>query len=149
VAAVLLFPAPLLPNERRVPQVVGTAIENAQRTLVAAGFRAEIANREFHPTYAVGMVTWQDPAPDVAAPRGSAVALTVSAGPPRRRVPDVRGLDADLAQKLLLAAGVAVGTVDSVAAPLPPGIAAGTAPAAGDSVAAGSAVTLHVAKGAK
>ncbi len=145
----LLFPAPLLPNERRVPPVVGTSVESAQRTLVAAGFRAEIADREYHPTYAVGVVTWQDPSPDVAAPRGSAVALTVSAGPPRRRIPDVSGLDADLAQKLLLAAGVAVGTVDTVASQLPSGVAAGTAPAAGDTVAAGRGVTLHVAKGAK
>lgn len=147
VAAVLLFPAPLLPNERRVPRVIGSPVDDAQQALQAAGFRAEIADREFHPTYAIGVVTWQDPAPDIAAPRGSAVALTVSVGPPRRRVPDVRGLDAGLAQKLLLAAGVAVGAVDSVASPFPAGVAAGTSPAAGDSVAGGSGVTLHVARG--
>jgi len=72
---------------------------------------------------------------------------TCWSGPPRRRVPDVRGLEADLAQRLLLAAGVAVGAVDTVASPLPAGVAAGTNPTAGDSVAAGSGVTLHLAKG--
>jgi eukaryotic-like serine/threonine-protein kinase len=149
VAAVLLFPAPLLPNERRVPRVTGAAVDDAQRTLVAAGFRAEIADREFHPAYPVGVVVWQDPAPDVAAPRGSAVALTVSEGPARRRVPDVHGLDADLAQKVLLSAGVAVSATDTVRSPLPAGVAAGTSPAAGDSVASGGAVTLHVARGPK
>ncbi|OYV63979.1 MAG: hypothetical protein B7Z72_13940, partial [Gemmatimonadetes bacterium 21-71-4] len=75
VAAVLIFPAPLLPNERLVPRVVGAPVDDAQRALQVAGFRAEIADREFHPTYGVGVVTWQDPSAGVAAPRGSSVAL--------------------------------------------------------------------------
>jgi serine/threonine-protein kinase len=90
-----------------------------------------------------------DPAPGVAVPRGSTVALTVSEGPPRVAVPDVRGLDADLAQRLLAAAGIAVASVDTVAGVLPEGLAAGTAPAARDSVAAGSAVILHLSRGSK
>jgi serine/threonine-protein kinase len=147
VAALLLFPAPLLPSGRQVPRVIGVTLEQAERVLRDAGFRAEIADRAPHPTYDAGVVTWQDPSPGVAAPRGAAVALTVSEGVPRRTVPDVRGLDADLAQRLLWSAGFTVGSVDSVAANLPAGVASGTSPAAGASLATGSSVRLHVAKG--
>jgi beta-lactam-binding protein with PASTA domain len=149
VAALLLFPAPLLPSERHVPRVIGTPIDEAQRTLQANGFRAEIAERQFHPTYPPGSVTWQDPAPGVAAPRSSAVALTVSRGPSPNVVPDVRGLDAQLAQLLLHASGIGVESVDSVGSQLPAGVATGTDPAAGRSVASGRRVTLHLSKGAR
>ncbi|HTT68953.1 MAG TPA: PASTA domain-containing protein [Gemmatimonadales bacterium] len=149
VAAVLIFPAPLLPNERRVPRVIGAPEDEAQRALQRQGFRLEIADRVPHPAYAAGLVTWQDPSPGVAAPRGSVVALTVSQGAPRRIVPDVRGLDPELARRLLAAAGFAVGRVDTVPGPLPAGVAAGTFPAGGDSLGAGSNVVLQIAKGAK
>ena len=147
VAALLIFPAPLLPNERQVPRVIGAQVEEAQRALRTEGFRTEIAGRTPHPTYDAGLVTWQDPSPGVAAPRGSAVALTVSAGTPRRVVPDIRGLDAELAQHLLWSAGLTVGSVDTVPGDLPAGIASATDPRAGDSVTAGSSVRLHLAKG--
>ena len=149
VAALLLFPAPLLPNERRVPRVMGTTVEDAQRALAAEGFRVEIADSAPHPTYAAGVVTWQDPSAGVAAPRGSAVALTVSEGTPRRLVPDVAGLDLDLAQRLLGAAGLTMGTVDTVPGTPPAGIAVSTDPRAGDSAAVGSSVRLHISKGAR
>jgi len=149
VAALLIFPAPLLPNERQVPRVIGATVEDAQRAIHAEGLRAEIAGRAPHPTYDAGLVTWQDPSPGVAAPRGSAVALTVSQGAPRRIVPDVRGLDAELAQRLLWSAGLTVGSVDTVPGTWPGGVASATDPPAGDSLAGGSSVRLHVAKGPK
>ena len=149
VAALLIFPAPLLPNERQVPRVLGTTVEDAQRTLTKAGFRPEIADSAPHPVYAAGMVTWQDPSAGAAAPRGSAVALTVSEGTPRRLVPDVSGLDLELAQRLLTAVGLTLGTVDTVPGTLPAGVAARTDPAAGDSITAGSSVRIHVSRGVK
>ena len=147
VAALLFFPAPLLSDERQVPRVIGSTVEDAQVALRAVGLRTEIADRAPHPTYDAGVVTWQDPPPGVAAPRGSAVALTVSEGALRRIVPDVRGLDADLAQRLLWSAGLTVGSVDTVPGALPAGVAAGTNPRAGDSLTTGSSVRLHVARG--
>jgi serine/threonine-protein kinase len=149
VAALLIFPAPLLPSERRVPRVIGAPVYEAQQALRVQGFRSEIADSAPHPTYAGGLVTWQDPPPGAAAPRGSVVSLTVSEGTPRGVVPDVRGLDAELAQRLLLAAGLSVGSVDSVPGTLAAGVAVATEPAAGDSVTSGSSVRLHLAKGTK
>ncbi|HVO34037.1 MAG TPA: PASTA domain-containing protein [Gemmatimonadales bacterium] len=149
LAALLLFPAPLLPNERQVPRLIGATAAQAELMLAQNGLRSEIADRERHPTLAAGMVSWQDPAPGVAVPRGTVVALTVSEGPPRVAVPDVRALDPDLAQQLLAAAGISVAAVDTVASQLTVGLAVGTAPAAGDSVQVGRAVILHLSRGTK
>ena len=149
VAALVLFPAPLLPSERQVPRLIGVTVAQAELLVAHSGLKSEIADRERHPALPAGSVVWQDPAPGVAVPRGTTVALTVSEGPPRVAVPDVRALDPDLALKLLAAAGIAVATVDTVASQLPAGLAVGTAPAAADSVVVGSAVILHLSRGTK
>lgn len=148
VAAVVLFPAPLLPNERVVPRLLGESYLKAQEDLARAGFTMEVAGREPHPTAPPGTVTWQDPPPAVAAPRGTTIALTLSAGPPRAAVPNVRGLDLELAQRLLWGAGLRVEQVDSTpGSQQPPGVAVGTTPAAGDSLKLNGPVVLHLARG--
>ncbi len=149
VAALLIFPAPLMPNERIVPRVVGATEDEADRDLQRRGLKSEITDRQRHATFAVGVVTWQDPPPGVAVPRGTVVSLTVSSGTPRTAVPDVRGLDATLAAQLLSAAGLSVGAVDSVGSDEPAGVAVGTEPAARDSVATGGSVRLHLSRGSK
>jgi serine/threonine-protein kinase len=149
LAAVVLFPAPLLPNERSVPRLRGQTLEAARAELSAAGFVPEVAAHDPHPTAPAGTVIWQDPPPGVAAPRGDTVSLTVSEGLPSVAVPGVAGLDPDLAQRLLRAAGLRVELVDTVPGSLPAGVAAGTSPAAGDSLRAGSPLVLHLSKGPK
>lgn len=147
LAAVVLFPAPLLPNERSVPRLRGQTLEAAQAELSAGGFVPRVGAHDPHLSAPAGTVIWQDPPPGVAAPRGDTVVLTVSAGPPRVAVPGVDGLDPDLAQRLLRAAGIRVELTDTVPGGQPSGVIAGTSPAAGDSVRAGSAVVLHLSKG--
>ncbi len=149
LAALLLFPAPILPSERVVPRLIGVTAADAERLLAQSDLKGEIADRDRHPTLAAGSVTWQDPAPGVAVPRGTTVALTLSEGPPRVAVPDVHGLEADLAEQLLAAAGITVAGVDTIASQLPAGLAASTTPAARDSVTVGSAVFLHLSRGTK
>ena len=146
VAALVLFPAPLLPNEREVPRVLGMRERAARGILAGAGLTVE-SGREPHPDAPPGTVVWQDPPPGVAVPRGKLITLTVSDGPPRVAVPDVRGLDVELAQRLLAAAGLRVEGVDSVDVKTPlSGVAMGTTPAAGDSLALGRGVIVHLSK---
>jgi len=149
VAALVVFPAPLLPNERAVPRVLGEPFATAQERLVRAGLAALVTEREPHPSAPPGTVTWQDPPPGVAVPRGDTVHLTVSDGAPRTAVPDVLGLDADLAQRLLWGAGIRVAQVDTTPGTQPAGVAQGTTPTAGDSVTAGGTVVLHLSKGTR
>lgn len=146
VAALVLFPAPLLPNERGVPRVLGMSEREAARALAGAGLTLE-SGREPHPDAREGVVVWQDPPPGVVVPRGRLVTLTISAGVPRVAVPDVRGFDVELAQRLLAAAGLRLESVDSVdAKSLIAGVALGTTPAAGDSLPLGRGVIVHLSK---
>ncbi len=149
LAALILFPAPLLPNERAVPRLLGSTSDAALAELARSGFVGLVADHERHPTAPPGTVIWQDPPAGVAMPRGDTVVVTVSDGPPWAAVPDVLGLDAELARRLLWGAGLQVEQVDTVPGSQPPGIAVGTTPAAGDSVVTGGAVVLHLSKGSR
>ena len=148
LAALVLFPAPLLPNERAVPRLLGEPYDSAQGELRRGGLAAEVAGYEPSVDAAVGIVVWQDPPPGVAVSRGATVSLTLSEGQPRAAVPDVRGLDADLARRLLWGAGLRVEQADTVpGSQQPTDVAVGTTPGAKDSVTTGGTVVLHLSKG--
>ena len=147
VAALYLFPAPLLPNEREVPRVIGLDERAATADIGRLGLEAAVAGREPHPTADPGEVIWQDPVAGVAIPRGSRVTLVLSDGPPWVAIPDVHGFDEALARRLLAAAGLGVDAVDSVLVKdVPAGVVAGTLPAAGESLRVGRPVTLQLAR---
>ena len=119
------------------------AVQVAERQGLAAG----TPTREPHPSAGPDEVIWQDPVAGVAVPRGTRVALVVSDGPPPVTVPDVRGFDEVLARRLLAAAGLVVDGGDSVLLKdVPPGVAAGTRPSAGESLRVGRGVTLQLAR---
>ncbi|OGU03759.1 MAG: hypothetical protein A2085_00565 [Gemmatimonadetes bacterium GWC2_71_10] len=146
VVAVWLFPAPLLPSERVVPRVIGLGEREARRQIERLGLVATAVS-EPHPTAAAGLVTWQDPPPGVAAPRDTRVRVTVSSGLPRARVPEVRGMDLAMVERMLAAVGLRIETIDTVAVKgRTPGSATGTTPAAGDSLQIGRGVIVHLAR---
>ena len=147
VAAVWLFPAPLLPTERQVSRVGGMFEDRARRELERVGLGAEVSAREPHPLAAPGTVIWQDPPPGVAVPRGTAVSLVLSSGVPKVMVPDVRGYDPEFAQRLLAAVGLRVDGIDTLDIKgVPTGAAGSTDPSAGDSVLIGRSIFLHLAR---
>lgn len=146
VAALWLFPAPLLPNERQVARVGGMMADDARRELERQGLTVEVTGREPSPSVGEGAVVWQDPPPGVAVPRGSTVKVTLSAGLPVVAVPDVRGFEPLFAQRLIAAAGLRVEGIDTLDVKgVPPGAAGATTPAAGDSVLLGRGIILHLA----
>ena len=147
LAALLVFPAPSQASERDVPRVIGLGATDAARELRKQGLTDTVEARETHPTAPPGSVIWQDPPSGTAVPRGSAVTLTLSAGPPLVTIPDVHGFDSDMAQKLLLAAGLHVDAIDSIdMKSVPTGLAAGTTPEGGQRLTSGRTVTLHLAR---
>src|SRR3989449_6147508 len=102
----------------------------------------------FRSTAPQGTVIWQDPPPGVSAPAGLRVTLVSSEGPPKIPVPDVAGLDGELARRLIAAAGLTVAQVESVQAAAPPGVAMLTRPAATSVLSPGAPVTVVVSRGA-
>jgi serine/threonine-protein kinase len=146
-AYLLLFPAPLLAGHQEVPRVLGLTLAEAQAQVTKAELVVAEGGADPH-SAPQGTVIWQDPPPGVIAPAGLKVTLVVSAGPPKIPVPDVAGLDATLAQKLVAAAGLMVSQVESVQAAAPPGLAVLTRPPAGTALAPGAGLALVVSRGA-
>lgn len=147
-AALLLFPAPILPRHQEVPRVLGLPAAEAKSRLAAAGLRVDRDSTEAHPSIPAGSVAWQDPPPGTRAIEGTHVTLVTSAGPARIPVPDVGGYDVRLARAFVQAAGLAVARVEAVPAPAPQGITVVTRPPAGSMLAPGAQVVLVVSEGA-
>jgi serine/threonine-protein kinase len=147
-AYLVLFPAPLLAGHQEVPRVLGLTLAEAQAQVTKAELQVADGGADPHPSAPQGTVIWQDPPPGVIAPAGLKVTLVASAGPPKIPVPDVAGLDATLAQRLVVAAGLMVSQVESVQAAAPSGLAVLTRPPAGTALAPGAGLALVVSRGA-
>ncbi len=147
-AYLLLFPAPILPGHQAVPRLLGLSLAEAQAQVTKAQLAVADGGADPHPSAPQGTVIWQDPPPGVIAPEGLKVTLVVSAGPPKIPVPEVSGLDAALAQRLVAAAGLTVSQVESVQAAAPQGVAMLTRPPAGTALAPGAGLALVVSRGA-
>ena len=147
-AYLLLFPAPILPGHQAVPRALGLSLAEAQALLKKAQLAVSDGGVDPHPTAPQGTVIWQDPPPGVIAPEGLKVTLVVSAGPSKIPVPDVAGLEAGLAERLISAAGLMVSQIESVQAAAPSGFAMLTRPPAGTALAPGAALALVVSRGA-
>ena len=147
-AYLLVFPAPLLHGHDVVPRVMGLSMTDAANAIRKAGLQIHDGGSEPDPTAPQGFVIWQDPPPGVSAPAGLRVTLVSSDGPPKIPVPDVAGLAGDLAQRLIMAAGLSATQVESVQAASPPGVTMMTRPPAGSVLVPGTSVTVVVSRGA-
>ncbi|MEP6695516.1 MAG: Stk1 family PASTA domain-containing Ser/Thr kinase [Pseudonocardiales bacterium] len=97
------------PPPVRVPDVVGDGVNEAKNALTAAGFAVEVTRRH-DDTVPKDAVISQTPSKGTA-PRGSAVQLTVSDGPPLVTVPHVVGMKIREATRKLVEAGFKVRVV--------------------------------------
>jgi len=128
-----------------VPPVVGQPYENAASTLRAAGFA--VVRHDVASTEPAGTVVGQSPAANTQAARGATVTLNVSKGPQMAQVPDVTTQDEATARSTLETAGFKVEVQDEPTTdPAQDGIVVGQDPAGGTQAAAGSTVTIVVAR---
>lgn len=147
VVTFALYPGQLFRQEARVARVMDLPLADAQRDLAAQGFKGRSAGDEPHPTAPAGQVVWQDPPPGTLLPPGSPVALTLSSGPALATVPDVAGLEARQARRILGAAGFGAGGIDSVPGGGEAGVVVGTRPGEGTALRPGTPVDLIVTAG--
>jgi serine/threonine-protein kinase len=133
------------PVDVRVPDVVGLGQEEAVKKLQNAGLEANV-DSQYSLEVADGLVIATAPEAKEEIPRGSAVDLTVSAGPRPVEVPDVIGESSDGAAATLEGLGLAV-AVDEVESSQQAGTVIDQDPAAGTTVDEGSQVTLTVSTG--
>jgi serine/threonine-protein kinase len=146
-SALWISPAPVFTSEHALPRVLALPEPEARSNLARLGFRARIDGERPSATVPRGAVLWQDPPPAVVLSPNSVVQLVLSAGPAPATVPDVIGFAVPSAERVLEAAGVKLGAVDTVRGGREPGIVLATRPAPGTGRPRGSAVDLVVSGG--
>jgi beta-lactam-binding protein with PASTA domain len=145
ISALWITPGGVTGDDHAIPRVLGQPLERAKTALANAGFRSRFEGERPSPTTPRGSVLWQDPPPGMVAPPNAIVQLVQSAGPAPVTVPDVVGLALPYAEKVVVAAGIRVGRVDTVRGGGPePGIVIATRPSPGNGRPRGSRIDLVV-----
>lgn len=143
------YPSPLVSSDVAVDRLLGLPLEAAQSELARQGFRVRVENPVPDPVIPSGHVVWQDPPPGTLLPKvGTVVSLTPSSGPAQVSVPDVVGFDLDAARQVVAAAGLRIGTVDSLVSSTEAGVIVATRPESGSFRAPGTTLDLVVSRGA-
>ena len=131
-----------------VPNVAGMNQATATTVLVGAGLVVGTITQDYSASVAVGSVISQTPTAGALVSPGAAVNLVVSKGVQPVIVPDVLGMTQSEAGTALTNALLALGAVTRLYSPtIPTGEVMEEHPAAGTSVAPGTAVDLGISKG--
>jgi eukaryotic-like serine/threonine-protein kinase len=147
ISALWLSPGSMFTKDHSLPRVLEMPEAKAREKLTELGFRPRLEGERPNDSFSTGTVIWQDPPPGTVLQPNSVVQLVLSAGPALVAVPDVIGLNVPLATKILTAAGVRLGTVDTTSAGEERGVVVATRPAAGVGRPRGAAVALVVSRG--
>ena len=135
-----------------VPNVVGQTQAAATSAITGAGLTAGTVTQQSSTTVASGNVISESPAAGTSVASGAAVSLVVSSGAPpptQVAVPNVVGQTQAAATSAITSAGLTAGTVTMQSSTtVASGSVISESPAAGTSVASGSAVNLVVSSGA-
>lgn len=141
------FPAEVLPDDGKVPQVVGMNFDNAMAALDKAGFHGVRGDTRFHRTVPKDIVLQQDPPAGSTQKRGIDVTLAVSGGQKSATVPDVAGLSQQQARLMIENAGFQFGTIREQTSDQPRGAVVGSTPPAGDSIPLPAVVSITISEG--
>lgn len=129
-----------------VPDMVGLDAEDARAALSGAGLEYRVRSEMSHPEAPAGAVIAQSPLPGQFARPGAPVEVTLSEGPRRRTVPDLRGLSGRQAQIVLERLGFGT-SVDTAASEVERGRVVGTRPEAGSGRTLPADVAVVVSRG--
>lgn len=130
------------------PDVVGMGFDEAAALLQSEGLSLQSVAEDYSEETPAGAILTTDPAPGAGIAPGGTVGATVSLGPERYAIPDVRGSAPEQATEQIVSAGLATGgRVEVFDDAVPIGQVARTEPAIGELVAPNTPVDLLVSKG--
>lgn len=129
--------------------LAGKTIDQAAAALATAGLRLGVVTDMFDETQPKGIVLSVADGVTAEMPKGSAIGLVASAGPKPRTIPDVVGKPYAEVAPQFDALGLKVTRVDEYSDTVAENVVISTSPAAGQTAAKGSAVTVTVSKGKK
>jgi eukaryotic-like serine/threonine-protein kinase len=141
------FPADVLPDDARIPRVVGMDFDKASQALEKAGFHALKGQSRFHKTTPQGIVLEQDPPAGSLQKRGAEVTLAVSAGQATATVPEIAGVTQQQARIAIENAGFTFGSVSQQTSDQPRGAVIVSDPPAGTTLDLPATVSITLSQG--
>ncbi len=147
IVAFVVFPAGVIPQDVRVPNVMGLTFSDASRQLEAKGFKADRGEARFHNAAPKGTVLEQSPVAESREVPGTRVTLVVSAGQKYGTIPGVIGMTRELALNALEVAGFDAGDVTERPSNEPRGAVIDARPRPGTQAPMPSAVALVISAG--
>ncbi len=141
------FPADVLPDDGRVPRVVGKTWSEAVTLLEEAGFSALKGDTRFHKTTPADIVLEQDPAAGSLQKRGAEVTLAVSGGQRTATVPELKGTSQQQARIAIETAGFTFGSLSQQMSTEPRGAVISSDPPAGTTVELPATVSITLSQG--
>ena len=147
VVAFFVFPAGVIPQDVRVPNVIGLTYSDAAQALQQKGFAAERGETRFHNAAPKGTVLDQSPAPGSKENANTKVTLVVSGGQRYATVPGVIGMSREVALAALESAGFDAGDVTERPSNEPRGAVIDSRPRPGMQAPVPSTVALVLSAG--
>lgn len=145
--AFFVFPAGVIPQDVRVPNVIGLTYADAARQLQQVGFTPQRGEQRFHASAPRGTIVEQTPPPGATESAGTLITMVVSAGERTASVPGVIGMSRELAISALEGAGFTVGMVTERPSNEPAGAVIDSRPRPGAQTRVPSPVSLVLSTG--
>jgi len=145
--AFFVFPAGIIPQDVRVPNVIGLSFSDADQQLKAKGFSAERGETRYHNAAPKGTVLDQQPAPGSRDTPGTRITLVVSGGQRYGTVPGVIGMSRELALNAIEQAGFDAGEVTERPSNEPRGAVIDSRPRPGTQAPIPTAIALVLSAG--
>lgn len=147
IVAFFIFPAGVIPEDVRVPNVVGLTYAEATRQLEQAGLKPERGEQRFHNAAPKGTILDQKPPADSREAPGIKVSLVVSSGQRYGTIPGVIGMSRELALNALETAGFEAGEVTERPSNEPRGAVIDSRPRPGTQAPMPTSVSLVISAG--
>lgn len=144
---IFAFPSDVVPDDGRVPAVVGLPFDQAVAALEKAGFHGVRGETRYHRTVAKDAILQQDPPAGSLQKRGIDVALAVSGGQRSATVPDVAGLSQQQARLAIENAGFQFGPTTERTSDQPRSAVMDSDPAAGEVIPLPAVVRIAISQG--
>ncbi len=144
---IFAFPSDVVPDDGRVPAVVGFPFDQAVAALEKAGFHGVRGETRYHRTVAKDAILQQDPPAGSLQKRGIDITLAVSGGQRSATVPDVAGMSQQQARLAIENAGFQLGRPTERTSDRPRGAVMDSDPAAGEVIPLPAVVRIAISQG--